>query len=585
MFYDLLETYRNNSEGDIKALDSYSLPDGLYLRLHLDGEEMDELVVDKNTTRSGSLYNWFKISDFYSRLIEMNKPIDPKKKIHSNNIYSVFFKRDTMLANESEAPALGFIESIERYYDVLANSNQELKNSIAPTGIKEIDPKIIEENKKYVLSQVSLLAKKVLSHKFKKNIYIKLFFNVDAEMYRQESMRYLIPRIFNSNDHNLMVNGDTYGLSNMNMSLNAKKPYLEHKTTSFEVPFRISTHDALDSKNLVEWLANQKDDEGKSILSGYLPVNEDEQFALSDKISDQISGSYLHMEKGIKTIIDDYDFLPGITNVIKPFELKNYLRLKDFNTDVITRREKLEVLTDEWLYNKNLINNYYNDKPKARTGFSTRQVDLLIKSKTAMLNFFRKCDTSALQDCFDKVSLGLIKQAILINTYPRIELTNIAPAMNLRLSMLRYFRIGGKEDMGDIIQPLWDIMKKKVVDGSPDEQQTCSNDIEFYYATGQLTRYLISLSQAQKINYNALDPLLNAKDSNRLKTEIYNLLKKYSHAVDLNYKRINTLLAMVMGYHQDNPDEVIHDAFIAGLASRNIIYYVDENKKKEEAKS
>ncbi len=100
-----------------------------------------------------------------------------------------------------------------------------------------------------------------------------------------------------------------------------------------------------------------------------------------------------------------------------------------------------------------------------------------------------------------------------------------------------------------------------------------------------MTRYLISKSQAQKINYNALDPLLNAKDSNRLKTEIYNLLKKYSYALDLKYKRINTLLAMVMGYNQDNPEEVMHDAFIAGLSSRNIIYYADENKKKEEAKS
>jgi hypothetical protein len=148
--------------------------------------------------------------------------------------------------------------------------------------------------------------------------------------------------------------------------------------------------------------------------------------------------------------------------------------------------------------------------------------------------------------------------------------------------MLNYFKIGGKEDMGDMIKPLWNILKGKIVDNKTEENQTCSNDIEFYYAAGQLTRYLISLSQAQKINYNVLDPLLNAKDSNKLKLEIHNLLKKYSYAVSLNSKRANTLLAIVMGYNPENPAMLMDDAFIAGIASRNIIYYRGEDKDKED---
>ena len=138
--------------------------------------------------------------------------------------------------------------------------------------------------------------------------------------------------------------------------------------------------------------------------------------------------------------------------------------------------------------------------------------------------------------------------------------------------------------MGDKIKPLWNLVKEKVVDRDLDENPICDSDIEFYYCAGQLTRYLISLSQAQKVNYNALDPLLNARDSNKLKYEIINLLKKYSYAVNLASKRANAMLSMVMGYEPEDPENLMLDAFIAGLASQNIIYYSDGKNKKGEDK-
>lgn len=79
MFYDLLEVYRKNSDGDTIALDNYSLSDGLYIKLYLDNREPEELLVDKNTICSDPLYVWFNVRDYYSRLIEMNKPVDPKE--------------------------------------------------------------------------------------------------------------------------------------------------------------------------------------------------------------------------------------------------------------------------------------------------------------------------------------------------------------------------------------------------------------------------------------------------------------------------------------------------------------------------
>lgn len=579
MIYDLLATYRQISDSHTMTLDSYILSNGLYIRLYTDEREPDVLLVERQTPQSGELYNWFREVDFYSRLIEMNKPVDPKKKIHSNNMYSVFFKhgsgQDTLVSDGKLSSE--FEDRISRYFDALAKPKKEHTKILKSYNFPDIDKEAIQRNKEKILSISDWLVKKVLSYDFKSEVYIKLFFDVAISEYKRESDRYLIPRIFNNNKYNITFDGTLYGLSNANMGLNAKKPYLEHKTTNYKVPFRISIEDALDSKNMIEWLENQKS-EGKPIVSGYLPIDSEGQYTLSHIITDEINAHYMHLEKGIKTIINDYDFVPGITDKIKPFTINNYLRLKDFNEEVINSRAVLETRVDEWLYNGNLRKNYYNEAPKPRSGFSSRQVDLLMLSKTAMLNFFVKCDATSLCGCIDRISLGLIKETILNSKYRAIDKTNIPCAVNLRLSMLKYFKIGGKENMGDMIKPLWEGLKQKVVDNKTNENQICESDIEFYYAAGQLARYLISLSQAQNINYDIIDPILNARDSNKIKKELYGLIKKYSHAIsaDNKSKRTDALIALVMGYNPERPTEVEYDALIAGFASHNIIYQKED---------
>jgi CRISPR-associated protein Csh1 len=576
MIYDLLDTYRNSDIGNRMAIESYKPKEGLYFRLYTDNIEADELLITKDFLPEGKLYNWFKAADYYSRLIEMNKPVDPKKQIHSNNIYSVYIKQNTLILDEQISP--GVKESIERYYSVFEKSkdDKKIEKLITNFYLPEINKEIIQRNKTYILSKLDWIVNRVLSYKLKSNVYIKIFINTDMEEYKQESIRYLIPKIFNCNDYNVEIDGTIYGLSNINMGLNAKKPYLEHKTTNYKVPFMININDALDGKNLIEWLENQHRNDNKPILSGYMPINSKELFNLSEDITDSINSHYVHLEKGIKTIIEDYDFLPGIKDEIEPFNLKNYLRLPDFNEECIRSRRTLETIVDELLYNKNLIKNYYEDKPKIRTDFSSRQVDLLNMSKTAMHNYFRKCEDSSIRNCIDKVSFSLIKESLFICKYRLLEKSNVARAMNLRLSLMKYFRIGGKEDMGDIIKNLSQTLKEKIIDDKPGEDQQCSGDYEFYFDLGQLTKYLVSCSQAEKVNYSIIDPILNAKDSQKIKNEVIKLIKKYSYALNANSTRLNKLISMVMIYKPENATEVLYDAFLAGFASENIIYYKEE---------
>ena len=43
--------------------------------------------------------------------------------------------------------------------------------------------------------------------------------------------------------------------------MNAKKPYLEHKTTAYKVPYRIRTEEALWLRKLYLWLDGQAREE------------------------------------------------------------------------------------------------------------------------------------------------------------------------------------------------------------------------------------------------------------------------------------------------------------------------------------
>lgn len=58
-------------------------------------------------------------------------------------------------------------------------------------------------------------------------------------------MRYIEPNIFNKNDYNQQAENSIKGLPSNNMSLNAKKPFLENKTRKTSVPYLLELDDAM----------------------------------------------------------------------------------------------------------------------------------------------------------------------------------------------------------------------------------------------------------------------------------------------------------------------------------------------------
>jgi CRISPR-associated protein Csh1 len=572
MILDLLEVYRKNADGDALVIDNYQLKEGLYFKVYGQHKEPEILHVEKKGYNSGELWKFMKAADFYSQLVDMNKPVDPKKQIHSNNIYAVAFKAAALMEDANAVE--NFKVSIARYYQALRLPKKEDANILKNYHFPPLDEQVIKYNQEYVLSLITYLQQQIIEYKIKGTSYVKLYFAVELTAYMQESKRYLIPKIFNKNDYNVTIGDTTYGLSNSNMGLNAKKPFLEHKTTAFKVPFRFSVANALETRKMFTWLDNQQDDAGKALVEGYLPIGSSDVFTLVRSDAKPRDAHYLHLERGAQPVIDEYDFLPGLTDQLMPtLKLENFLLLDDFTPKNIHSKAELESIVDDWLFNKNLIRNYFNKSPKPNGWLSSFQIGLLIRYRDALRNYFRKDVERDVVSCIDQLSQAMLKEMLLRESYPKLEDTKIAKGLNLRLSLLTYFKIKEKVELGNQLVNLAQGLKAKLITDKTDEILSCENDKEFYYYAGQLVRYLISKSQAYKPTYAIIDHVVDAKDVSKFKQEIIKLHKKYSHALGWNNIRYNRLLAAVMGYECLTEKESGFDLFLAGAASPNIIYF------------
>ena len=63
--------------------------------------------------------------------------------------------------------------------------------------------------------------------------------------YKNESEIYLSLKIFNDIKYNKNLDDNIFGLSNGNMGLNSKKPFLENKSRKLSIPFLINSENAL----------------------------------------------------------------------------------------------------------------------------------------------------------------------------------------------------------------------------------------------------------------------------------------------------------------------------------------------------
>ena len=366
------------------------------------------------------------------------------------------------------------------------------------------------------------------------------------------------------------------------MGMNSKKPFLELKSMKCKVPYRITIEEAVLLKIFFDWLNIQ------SQLA--LPIPDD--FRFSQELPNHIDLEmqpchYLHIIKGQELIIDDYEFLPGFSQRIK-FNLQNVLMMEEgedknryiINNRKINKLNELEKEVDNIFFNGKLKYNYYFD-PKIEIGrLSKNMANLLMISKAAFHDYFWKGNSKNIRSIIDKISIEIIKEQIRNIKYAKNKLEyygrfkKAAKAYNLRISLLNYFNLGGKEMAGKIKETIGK-MKDKI---SLNDYVDCDTDDEFYFISGQLAYYILSQSEKSNKNHDLVEPFLRAKDGEKIKKELKYFYARYKHAIPLNYQKYNNAFSMVLAY-QCKSEKKLENMFLAGFLAKNVFY---EKKEQED---
>ena len=134
MLKEFLSAFKNMLiENPNLILEGYIPKEGKYVLVNMEEDDWKisspiEIKYDKKEQKYIGIYeekfNFLKGLDYYSNILEMNKPIDNKKTIHSSNYYTFAFKENVFKTKVNE-------EAIKRYFSILKEPTLKYKDKKA----------------------------------------------------------------------------------------------------------------------------------------------------------------------------------------------------------------------------------------------------------------------------------------------------------------------------------------------------------------------------------------------------------------------------------------------------------------------
>lgn len=569
-----------DSNGERLLLDSYMPAEGTYIIVTEENGNFiikDENIIDikydnktKEPINSESELNRVRVLDYNSKLIDMNKALDVKKIIHSNNYLSFFIKKDKFPTKEGEEKKLS-LDVIEGYYSNLINPYLKYKSGKPKEIYKSIEDSIGEVN----INEVSKIKKWIIENIFElgkeysgKN-YLKIFFDYPIEDYIRENKRYIIPNIYNKNDYNFKIGDVVYGLPNDNMGLNSKKPYLENKTRKMSIPNLVNTEDVLIQRKFFDYLMNFATEGNVNIYigdkiyarkNGELPPDND------------FYGDFMRIKKGKELEIIAFDKIVGYKEeLVKKVDYKNLLGVNIIiNEDEVEfgeygKKKDIQNLINEVFFSKYLINNYFTEAKDISLKDSNVKKNLLI-AREGIFNWLYKGDINGINKLLDKVSMNLIKSSLKLGN------TNKAnKQFNLRWALKGYFE-GGK-DMASITENIKGILRVKM---NSKEDVYIENDNEYCFAIGHLANYFINQSRATKRPQFLINNFLDTENDDLVRKNLRQLYKKYNYKEEINTLRVRNLYSMILGYELEG--SLKDDMILLGSLSNSLFYEKNESE-------
>ncbi|MEG2289284.1 MAG: type I-B CRISPR-associated protein Cas8b/Csh1 [Clostridium sp.] len=560
--------------GNELITDSYIPSDGEYIVVEEIDNELKELCrvkvkMDKKTRTIDRVQDEFAFiakADYMSKLIDMNKPIDGKKVIHSNNYLSFMIKKDSLVPDNKTGEIKLTHEIVNNYYDILSNPIKKYEKSKKAkelyTLVEEKNGKVdlerLNKIKLWIKNNIFLLVDKDSTDKG----YLKIFFKYELDEYRKESEKYLIPNVYNNTDFNVTIGDTVYGLPNDNMGLNAKKPYLENKTRKNKVPYLISEKEVLLQNKFFDYLMNQV-----AIGKSNIYINEETIIpkANNQLLEQNFTGIYLRIKKGKEVEIHDIDTVTSYNPKIYNFSFENVL-----DTDInvlkqqygkISSLTSVQNLINEVFFSKFLISNYFTDAKDISLNDSNIKRNLLL-ARNSLFTWFYKGSKISVWQSLDRASLSIVKGSI-DNGYN----IKAVEQFNLRVSLQQYFE--GGEKMADVLQSVKESLRNKI---SEKNTGAIENDMEYFFAVGQIANFFIAKSKGKKKPQSLINPIINVRSDERLKEQLSRLYKKYNYDIDNSSRRFNNMFALIKSYEPEG--KINEDLIIAGYLHSSLIYEI-----------
>lgn len=599
MFKECLDVFSEMlKHEDNLILKGYVPADGSYIIVKNDGTvknadiKFDKKTRDLNCT-DDILLNDICFYDYHSKLISMNKPIDIKKVIHSNNYLAFAVKKESITTKLTEA-------IIDNYYDTLKNPlEKKYKKSKEASKIYQkfeedhgvVNITLLEKCRSWIKQHIFSIDKLVNVDLGKKE-YLKIFFEIfeadeednkkNKELFIQEDNRYIYPNIYNNNYYNVKVDGKIQGIPDNNMGMNAKKPFLSIKTRKNPASYLLDGDTALLQKQFFEYLMNFATN-GKNNI--YVDIINNKIEAYSDKeerekFSGIEAGYYLRIQKGKELEIQVQDNIVNYQDKLllnfnyQDFFNMNIEKYPEYTKDIgiYIKRTDVGRLINNIFFSKYLLTNYFTDANDISVKDSVLK-RIIIMYRNVIFDWIYKGIDNNFEVVEKQFALELIKNT-LINDYNLRAMTQL----NLHWSFEDYFanlEKRGGEKMADIATKIRMSVKEKVM--SKDKTVIVSNNEEYYYAIGQLMAYFISLSKASKKAQSLINPVLNAQNDTVIKTRLLQLYKKYNYNILTKNSRVKNLYAMILGYKSEG--KVNQEMILFGYMDNNVIYTKSEEKE------
>lgn len=563
MLRDLMDVFSDmyKEKGDKLIINEYVPKNGTYILILIqeNGFHVEKILnIGKNHNIDDYDYNYIAHLDYYSKLISMQKPIDKKKIIHSNNYLSFAIKEENI--KHKLTPQI-----IEDYYAVLLNPPKKNKTPNNYALYRKVDSEIGRVDKALLNRIKSIMLENEIWNCIDINDsgkdYIKFYFVLGdikktISLYQKEYWRYLIPHIYNNNDFNIMDGKEIVGVPNNNITLNDKKPYLKNLTRKVDLPYLLNIEDIQIQSKLFDYMMSMASRGKVNIyISPDSKGNKFKSYKDTEEAESISYGYYLRVRKGMELEILQWDILPKYNNNLEgKFLLKN---ITNAPVGEIYEKEyktlwQLKGLIDYLFFDGNLSNNFFTDARNIKIQDNVVKQSIL-KSRDLLFNWIRKGRSEGIEKMLNKISYDLILNSIYYD--------NIATAKiqyNLRYSLNNYFNNNEnytESKLQDIRQTLLIHLSRK------DSKWIYDSLEEFSYATGQAISF-INIMITRYDNFlrpsNDFQLLFNAKNVSSLKKCLINIFKRYGYIFDKNYTKIfNKLFTRIMTYGDNYIDSEI----------------------------